>query len=298
MSMKVDTQIEVTTLGNLADKTMFLTLEFNRFGNSRKADVEVANTTAQQNRFSHSKQLLDSPELKAIAKADAALRVWIDTQPACWKHGKSTRVVGYDSVAVILEACKNYEKVTRPALVEKFVEVYLQRIAEAQKALGDKFNGNDYPSVDAVRQEFSFDWNLLSFSTPEKLKTISPEFFAKEQEKLQLAVDEWKQGRRAILQEMVTHLLGVLNPEEGKKKRLHAVAVTKLQDFLKTFDLNSVPDDAELHAEVVKLKALMAGVDVDKIKESDNLKADLVKQFTEVSASVSTLVTSSGRKFR
>lgn len=300
--MNLQTEVQVETLGNLADKTMFLTLDFNRFGNSRQADVEVANTTAQQGRFSHSKRLLDSPQLKAIHKADNALKAWIDSQPACWKYGKTMRVVGHEAVEVVFDACEAYQSVNRPTLVQAFLDAYLQQVAEAQKALGDKFIASEYPTLEQVKAEFSFDYKLLSFSTPDTLKTLSPKIFAKEKEKLAesftLAVEDWKQGRRVILQEMVAHLLDILKPEEGKKKKLHATAVTKLQEFLTTFDLNSVPDDADLQADVVKLKQLMAGVDTDKIKESDNLKAALVEGFSVVNANMATLTVNAGRKFR
>lgn len=300
--MNLNTEVQVETLTSLADKTMFLTLEFNRFGNLRQADVEVANTTAQQSRFSHSKRLLDSPELKNIMKADTALKMWIDAQPACWRYGKAMRVVGYEAIETVFDACEKYQKVTRPTIVQAFLDVYLQQVAEAQAALGDTFVASEYPTLAQVKSEFSFDYKLLSFSTPEKLKTISPSMYAKEKEKLtesfNLALEDWKQGRRAILQEMVAHLLDVLQPEEGKKKKLHTTAVTKLQDFLTTFDLGSVPDDVDLQADVLKLKLLMTGVDAEKIKESDNLKAALVEGFSAVNQNMATLVVTSGRKFR
>ena len=300
--MNLNAEVTVQTVSNLADKTMFLTLEFNRFGNSRQADVEVANTTADQTRFTHSKKLLNSPELKAIQKADNALRNYIDMQPTVWKYGKSMRVVGFEGVDHIDEVCENYQTITRPGLVTKFVDVYLERIAEAQKQLGDKFNAQDYPTLAQVKEEFAFTYQLVSFSTPEGLKASHPKLYAKEKEKAtkmySLAVEDWKNGRRAILQEMVNHLLSILTPEEGKKKKLHATAVTKLQTFLDTFDLGSVPDDDGVKGDVAKLKMLMQGVDADKIKESDNLKAELVAGFTAANANLSTLVTSTGRKFR
>ncbi|PWT76234.1 MAG: hypothetical protein C5B59_07120 [Bacteroidetes bacterium] len=303
--MNLDTQIEVTTIGNLSDKTMFLVMEFNRFGNSRQADVEVANTTANQKRFKHSKKLLESPELDAIRKADMALRLWVDAQPTVWRYGKNMRIVGYEGVKTVLEACSSYKNVARPALVAKFRDMYLQRVAEAQATatgLGDQFNSQDFPSVQDIEKEFSFTYNLTSFSTPEQLKKYAPELFemeqAKKAEQFSLAVEDWKAGRRAILQEMVGHLLDILKPEEGKKKKLHAATVTKLQDFLKTFDLDSVPDDVELQSEVAKLKLLMSGVDADKIKESDNLKAQLVEGFQAATSNLSNLVTTTGRKFR
>jgi hypothetical protein len=104
---------------------------------------------------------------------------------------------------------------------------------------------------------------------------------------------------RALFQEYVAKLLDVLSPStDGKKKKLHKSAVEKLQTFLNTFDLRNVTDDTELQAEVAKLKLIMEGVDTDKIKESDNLKADLVTKFAEVNTDMMNLVAVKGRKIR
>ena len=106
-------------------------------------------------------------------------------------------------------------------------------------------------------------------------------------------------GMRALFQEYVAKLLDVLSPStDGKKKKLHKSAVEKLQTFLNTFDLRNVTDDTELQAEVAKLKLIMEGVDTDKIKESDNLKADLVTKFAEVNTDMMNLVAVKGRKIR
>lgn len=303
--MNLETKVEVTSIGNMADKVMFLSIEFNRFGNSRQADVEVANTNANQNRFHHSKKLLESPELKAIHNADIACRLWVDAQPTVWKYGRHARIVGYEGVKSVMEHLTEYKNITRPALVKKFVAVYLDQVAEAQKAatgLGDQFNPADFPSLQDIEKEFDFTFQLLSFSTPENLKKISPELFEMEKSKKEamfsVAVEDWKSGRRAILQEMVKHILEILKPEDGKKKRLRGETVTKLQDFLKTFNLDSVPDDTELQTEVSKLQLLMTGIDADKIKESDNLKEQLIAGFQQSNENLAGLVTTSGRKFR
>jgi hypothetical protein len=114
-----------------------------------------------------------------------------------------------------------------------------------------------------------------------------------------LAADEYVKGRRVILNEMVSQLKDIVTPStDGKKKRLCKTTVTKLQEFLDTYNLTSVPEDAELQADVKKLQALMAGVDADKIKESDNLKATLAEGFAEVKQHMDTLVTVTGRKIR
>jgi len=100
------------------------------------------------------------------------------------------------------------------------------------------------------------------------------------------------------LKEYVDKLLGVLKPTDGKKKKLTKSSITKLQDFLNTFNLRNVTDDLQLQVEVDKLKMIMSGVDADKIKESDSLKVDLTAKFAEASTTLTNLVEVTGRKFR
>jgi hypothetical protein len=290
-----------TVMENLASQSMFLLLEFDRFGNSRKADVE-ANTTANQDRFAHSKRLLDSPELAEISKQDGALRVWLDQPGRCWKQGKSLRFVLLHRADEVYERCIEYQSITRPALVQKFLEVYIAQIAESQKDLGPQFDASQYPSLEEVKKEFDMTFQLVTFNTPDVLKVASPKVYAAEKEKasqvLMSAAEELKSGMRALFQECVARLLDALSPTEGKKKKLHKSAVEKLQNFLTAFNLDNVNNDSELQVEVEKLKLIMTGVDVDKIKESDNLKADLVAKFAEVSTNMTNLVTVKGRKIR
>lgn len=290
----------IQNIEQLADKTVFLLIEFNRFGNSRKVEVE-ANTTAAQDRFRHNKRLLNSPELAEITKRDGALRVWLDKPNRCWKLGQSMRCVPYDLVDEVFEKCNSYLN-ERPALVSVCGDVYLQQIAEAQKDLGPQFNAEDYPTLAEFLKEFDMTFKILTFSTPEKLKIVSPKVYAiekaKEAEQLKLASAEIRTAQRVLLAEYVDKLLETLKPTEGKKKKLHKATVEKLQDFLATFNLRNVTDDAELKGQVDKLQLIMAGVDTDKIKNSDNLKADIVKSFSEASGFMNNLVEVKGRKIR
>ena len=287
----------------LTEKTIFFCIDFNRFGNSRKVDVE-AKTTAEQNRFSHNKRLLNSPELTAVANADAGLRIWLDQPNRCWKYGKSSmRVLSFDQVDEVYNRCTEYQEVTRPALIEKFLAVYLEQIAEAQKDLGPQFNLKDYPTVEQVRAEFAMSFCFPTFETDSKLKLISPKVYALAVEKanqtLVFAAEEIREGMRALYKMYVDKILDTISPSsDGKKKKLHASLITKLQDALNSFNLRNVTDDAELQVEVQKMKLIMSGIDADKIRESDTLKVDLVAKFSEVSGNLTNLVEVKGRKIR
>ena len=289
---------------DLTSKTILLTVEFSRFGNSRKADVE-ANTTAVQNRFVHTKRLLNSPELAEIVKQDAALRSWLDKPNRSWKYGGRSgtmRVLSLDQVEEVFDRIYKYEHEIRPELIKAFGAAYLAQVAEAQTDLGPQFDAKEYPPVEEVLASFEMYWTFPSYSTDEKLKVISPKLYALKTEeaagKLTIAVEEIQQGMRVLLKEYVDKLLGVLTPTEGKKKKLTKSSITKLQDFLNTFNLRNVTDDAQLQVEVDKLKMIMSGVDAEKIKESDSLKVDLSAVFAASSTNLTNLVEVTGRKFR
>ena len=302
MSEETVTVIPEKKQPKLTEKTIFFVLEFNRFGNTRKADVEVK-TVASQDRFAHTKRLLNSPELAAIVKEDAALRAWMDKPNRCWKYGKSIRLLSLDQADEVFTRCHKYEHEERPKLIEAFLGAYLAEVAEAQKDLGPEFNPKNYPTLEEVKGEFSMDWSFPTFETSEKLKVVSPKLYAMEVEKAEgkLAnfAEEIQEARRVLFKELVDKLLDAISPStDGKKKKLHASAVEKLQEFLATDPLRNVTNDQDLQGEVAKLKLIMSGVDADKIRESDNLKANLTSAFTEVSKDLASLAEVKGRKFR
>lgn len=289
---------------DLTSRTVLFTLEFGRFGNSRKAEM-TANTTAVQDRFVHTKRLLNSPELAEIIKQDSALRSWLDKPNRCWKYGGRSgtmRVLSNDQIDEVFDRCRDYETNVRPELIKAFGAVYVSQIAQAQTDLGPQFDATQYPPVEEVLACFNMYWTFPSYATDEKLKVLSPKVYALKTEeaagKLTIAFEEIQQGMRVLLKEYVDKLLGVLTPTDGKKKKLTKSSITKLQDFLNTFNLRNVTDDLQLQVEVDKLKAIMTGVDVDMIKDSANFKVDLTAKFAEASATLTNLVEVTGRKFR
>src|ERR1019366_8953012 len=109
-------------LETLADQTFFVSMKFERFGNLRKAHV-VMDTDANESRFKHSKTLLDSPELKAIADADRGVKLQVELLCMPTKADIGVRfapVANFSKIATIL---KSYQTVTRPGLVKIFLAV-------------------------------------------------------------------------------------------------------------------------------------------------------------------------------
>ena len=305
-------QIDFT---DLLKKTVFLALGFKRFGNTRKATgitvnpnfsgsvIEDEKPVVEEKRFKHNKQLLESPELAAILKADTALLAWLD-KGRCLDYDLGIRFAPILRVEEIEARLKAYDEVERPALVEEFLAVYMTQRAEAETALGPKhFNPAHYPTLEVMRTKFAFAYHFVTFDTPEKLKEISTALFEAEKAKNQTLVEQAGQGIRDLqlltLQELTAGLADKLIPSlDGKTKRLHKSNVEAIQEFLGGFDLNNVTGYDELQTKVEEMKGFMIGVDVEKLRESDNLKADLTAKLQEVNASMLEMIQETGRKFR
>lgn len=296
-----DTQTTMTAdLASLVTKTVFLKLNFSRFGVMRKCAVEVK-SEATESRFSHQKKLLVSPELKAIQKSDAEVRARISAL-ALPHPDIAMHVVPHGMLTRVYKILGDY-KVFRPSLVEAFLSVYDQQISDAKTELMEYFNELDYPSREEMRAEFDFNYKIVDFGVPGSLKSFSPEIWAAETEKAHADVVEAAKlisdALASTAHGLVAKLADMLSDkDDGKKKKIYGVHVEKLQEFLNNFDLRNVTDSKELAAEMDKLKALTVGVDVEKIKHNDGLRLELQSQFKDAAASIGALVQAKGRLFR
>lgn len=296
--------IETLNLESLASKAAFLSLKFSVFGNLRKAHVE-AKTDANQKRFKHSKQLLESPELLAISRADVAIKEAIKNYCLPSNIDAGLRSVPNDNLNVVCEMLDEYQDVTRPALVEAFLAVYPDQIKTAEKELKEHFNSLHYLSVDEMREEFVFEYHIVTFGQPpDHLKAFAPKLFEKEKAKAhKLIVDaanDIAQAMRATAFGLVNKLADTLKPSEtdGKQKKFFGAHIDNVKEFLNGFDIRNVTDDAGLKAEMDKLKQLMDGVDAEKVRHSDTLKIELSSQVSEIAKQLSSMVEVKGRKFR
>jgi hypothetical protein len=96
---------------------------------------------------------------------------------------------------------------------------------------------------------------------------------------------------------MVEALFDVLRPEKGVRKVLRG-QLDRLQDYLDTYNLKDVTNDAEYQRHVDTLKQIMSGVNINQLRESDSLKAKIVSELESLRPSLKALVHASGRKFR
>jgi hypothetical protein len=289
-----DPQVAPTPGELVAAKTICLVLKVGRFGNSRKANLGPVTVNADKALLSLSKQLLDSPELVKIEKFDTAFKARIRAlaYTSYFKGGVHMIPIVQvpDAEAIITDAIPK-----REALVDNAVAMYATRINETLKRLGPIGHFADYPTAEQFRKRFYVEYSYVTFDTPSKLKNISAAIFQHEkdkaQKKLESVAGECQQAMRAGLLNLLEHLEERLTPgADGKPKRLHETTVGHLNDFLATFELRNVTDDAELGKVVEEARKVMKGLDRKVLKSDELIRQKVVQQLTGVTAALDPLV--------
>lgn len=291
----------VNDCADLAQKTVFVKVRFGSLGNSRKVNDNVLETDADKELLKVSKTLLDSAELEAVRKADGKMRQYLYN--TCLPFDIGIMLLPCGLIADVHKRLTEYRE-KRAELVSAFLAVYPELCKQAALRLGSLYNPGDYPSAEAVKAKFVFDWQYVSFGVPGQLKGISSGLFESEQAKasamMKAAAEDITVLMRQTLLEMVSHLQERLTPgDDGKAKILRESAVKNLQEFLNTFDLRNVTDDKALQSQVAKVKALISGTNAEALRNSDVFRDKIRAGMSEVSSSLSTMVEDkASRKFR
>jgi hypothetical protein len=285
---------------DLARKTVCIKVQRSRLGNSRKVSTSQVEVDTDKSMLRVSKRLFDCPQFKAIVNFDAEIGRYLET--VCLPFEKSVHLCPLAMLEQIESRLREFAE-QRPQLVEEFLEVYPTLCDQSPTRFRALHDPTDFLPLHRVRAAFSFGWRYISFGVPDKLREISPSLWEDERNKVaQLMTDaasEAQQVMRAVMAELVEHLAARLQDTgDGKPGRFHKSTVSKLLDFLDTFDFRNVADDAELKGLVEQARALMEGVTVKDLKSTTQLRDRVRTGMGEIATKLDTLVVYGGRKIR
>ncbi len=285
---------------DLMQRTVALVVTFASVGNRRKVSTSHIEVDADKDWLAVSKRLLDCDEFDAIGHLDGEISRWLGTRalPSLLKHGIYLLPLAY--VEETNDSLKSFAA-QREILVNQLVKVYRAAVSEARERLREVFDPSDYPSEAHLRKAFRLSWQYISFNTPASLQQVSRELYEQEKAKAEAhwteAKDAIQQMLRAHMAEMVDHLVDKLTPEkDGKKKIFRDTAVSKFNDFLTTFEVRNVADDAQLKALVDKAKGLLKGVNAADLRSQEGLRDSIASGFSKIKESLSGMVVTQPRR--
>ena len=279
----------------ILERSVCLSLNMGRFGNTRKVATSLIAVDADKNRLAVTKKLLDSPELEAIQRFDKQTRDSIEAESLPMPMFRGSYVVPIPSVEKV-ETLLRDRTPQRTDLVAQACDAYSQRIREAAAALRVTFEPGNYPSVERFRAMFYLEWRWITIGTPNQLRQISATFFREEREKAAQywadAMEEGKQYLRGLFLELVRHARERLgSSEDGKPKVFRNSMVENITAFLDSFNARNIADDRDLADMVGQMRRLASGVEPETLRRESSLRNAWAGELGKIEANLSSMVT-------
>src|SRR6266571_6395697 len=259
---------------DLAKKTVCIKVRLSSMGNTRKVSTSQIEADADKDLLRVSKRLVDSAELKAIARFDGEIRRFLYS--ICLPFEIGIHLLPITALEMVEHRLRQFA-VDRRQLVHAFLSAYPSLCQDAATRLRGLYNPTDYHAVDEAAREFGFSWQYVSFGVPEQLKGISREVWEQEREKAAVRMAEASTEIQVVLREtmakLVQHMADRLKEgPDGKPLRFKETTVSNLIDFLTNFEFRNVTDDSELQALVTSVRNLLQGVHADDLRTTGALR--------------------------
>lgn len=301
----MDTTTRAGRAAAILERSVCLVLERHYLGNHRSVSTEAVVQEAggdkgkvDASQVRSTKRLVDSavlnPAMKILDQVQARLRHM--AVPAHNVFGPRCYLL---PIAAVEDADAYLRQAQEELAVESalIVQRYQAAVDEQRARLGGLFDASQYPSLDDVSRAFRIGWSYVSFAAPERLESVGPTIFRRAQEQFQAkladAFEEVRLARRAMLQELIGDLLRRLEPgANGQRKALRDTALDDLNAFLANAERMDITDDAELAGMTERLRAMLAGRDVEALRDSADLRQTLLADARQAAEALGTMVRS------
>jgi len=277
---------------------VFISLHFRCLGVTRKIDKGRVDTTADKTLVSVNKKLFQSDTFKRITRIQSKARSYLLSRAVETGLRGAVYALPTAFVSEVEDQLTDYVSQMKGEVATLCGEWPTLIEVTAREQLGDLYSENDYPSVAEVAQAFGIEWSYISTDVPGELADISSGVFQRERDKLQKEFAKATEYTRAIMRrtclEFVTQFKSQLQPNGSngstRKRPIHSSTLTKLTDFMETFNARNLSGDVELSGAVSNMRTLLRGVSVKDLRDSESFKASINDQIASTVANIETLV--------
>lgn len=309
----VKTTTDNERVGNLQQNAVLLSVMRGRLRTRKRINSTSVQTDADPAVLFVAKEILESKELDAVNQHDGQTSAYLKQVclPGPFKAGMYLL-----PVRLIDQTIKRLEedRKSRLVLVEDFMKWYEKAYRFAQtpdddvaaliatdaeyatflgwkERLGSLWEGADFPTPQAVREKFVFEFQVLELQTPGKLKAINKELYQRELAKIQNVWEGASEKIVSVLLEefgkLTAHMADRLTPSADGKPKVFRDSLTKnMLEWFELFEARNLSGDEQLKAMVVKARNLVVGIDIETIRESEGLRNDLAKEFSAIKEEV------------
>ena len=183
--------------------------------------------------------------------------------------------------------------------VEELNRCFSELVDQAQSQLGHLFDPADYP--DSVSDLFGITWDFPSVTPPAYLRTVNPELYEQECQRVKAkfaeAVELAEQTFAEELSQLVGHLAERLSGSvDGKPKVFRDSAIANLNEFFGRFQHLNIGSNDDLNQLVENARQVISGVDPQDLRDRSSLRERVARSLTEVETSLDELMTDRPRR--
>jgi hypothetical protein len=213
---------------------------------------------------------------KDIADFAAACRTWHNTRTLPWSD-RGPRLLP-SSLFLDYKSEANTRRDKFHEMVDDFVKNYATHVTQAQAHSGALFNPADYPSADEVHSKFGFRMVFSPVPLSGDFRIDAPN------QELQELVEQYEasmhervvEATKSVWDKLHTMLTGMTDKLAlTEKTRWHNSFVTNAQEMCQMLTHLNVANDPKLEAARKALEVAMLGADIDDIKDSEYVRADM-----------------------
>lgn len=289
-------------INSLQQNTIVLDLTFHMPMLARRESKKQVQTTGNQRWFAITKQILRSPAYDqmnslAIFASDWVIQRSIPDPNGLLKAG--CHLIPISNFESVINYLKDVQS-KYAELADSFVSQYDECRKEAEQQLLDAFNESNYPTAKYMRAGCWIEVRWYDLAIPSASK-IGEEFAQAEMLK---AKKQWNDASQSIIymlreqfQELVKHLAEMLGVgDDGKKRRLHPSAVSNVLDWIELFNNRNIMNDEQLKNLVDQTKFVLAGKNIDTIRDDSTLRTGLQSAMNQVTSRLDSLLVDAPRK--
>ena len=290
--------IDKTSINTLADRAVYLVLDWSFLGTWKRVDIDVTNGKALSEVRS-SKRLLKSESIASMRKLNYKVRSMLSKHSLNSLFRPGVYVVPLDYVETVdseLQSAVDELATIKESLKAEWQDV----IAEAHTRLGDLFNPSDYCSADVAASQYTMSYRYVPIATtPDILKHIASDTYKADLERSQKETEKelqaFRDNLRIALLGIIDNMRATLTKPDGDKRVFGQRFFKRLDEFLGTFGTKNLSDDGALADVVTQLRQVANGVDVNELKTMKTVQAALDTSLSQIGDAMATMIKDEGR---
>jgi len=280
---------------NTGTQALLVSLSFGLCRQSRQLPKEAAkveeNNNAQHGVVKVSsfyfQQTQGKETIDALSELKSHMNEWRKehmrlTRP--WDKG-NTRLLPAMLIQQYLNMKSAFEE-SIPAKVQEFLEVYNDWAVTAPHRMGHLYRADDFPSLEQVREDISWDTAMIPLPTGEqwqRISLISPNLAADMErstnEQIARAVEE---ARKQTWRDVIAPIQNIVEVLSKDKPRIFSSLIGNLNSMLELVPAFNLSGDTDLNQLASEARTTLAGIDPEDLRQDSEVRRQTLQNAQQI----------------